>query len=361
MKKKNIFNKKYFELTGCVHNHTIYSFDAHVKLNKILKAAKKNELDYLTINDHFTLAAGDDEAVKKENDLIIIVGAEINDPEKNNHFLVFNTAEIIKGKKSQEYTKRYAESDAICFAAHPFEKRVSKQFRKYIWTDKRNDNFDGIEIWNYLSEWIGKLNPILNGLFFVLFPSKFVRKPLREVLDYWDELNNAGKRRSAIGSVDAHSERMEKFGIKFSFLTHKTLFRSIRTNVLIPEDIQVDQQNIVKALKNGNSYIVNYKVGNPYDFYAGIASSKDNSAIYGEELLLSENMYFYFRLPKIDRVKLFRNGKKIDSKLDEKGRFEITQKGNYRLEIYRFGYGWIFTNNIYVILEGRHEYFTRKS
>ena len=355
MKNKNIFNKKYFELTGCVHNHSEYSFDAQVKLSKIIIAAKKNELDYLTINDHHTLAAQEDDAVKKENDLIMIIGAEINDPEKNNHFLVFNTDEIIKDKEAKEYIQRYADSNAICFAAHPFEKRASKKFRKYIWTDKKNDNFDGIEIWNYLSEWIGKLNPKLNGLFFVLFPSLFVKKPLRETLDYWDELNNAGKRRSAIGSVDAHSERIEKFGFKLEFLTHKTLFRSIRTNVLIPEDTQINQQNILEALKNGNSYIVNYKVGNSYDFYAGIASSKDNSAIFGEELQFTENMYFYFRLPKIARVKLFRNGKKVASKHDEKGRFEIKQKGNYRLEIYRFGYGWIFTNNIYVIKEGKYE------
>jgi len=349
MKNKNIFNKKYFELTGCVHNHTTYSFDADVKLKKIIKAAKKNELDYITINDHHTMAAKEDDAVKNENDLIVIVGVEINDPYKNNHFLVFNSNEVIQGKKVEEYTKQYADSEAICFIAHPFEKRASKQFRKYIWTDKKNDNFDGIEIWNYLSEWIGKLNPKLNGLFFVLFPSMFVKKPPRVTLDYWDELNNVGKKRSAIGSVDAHSEIIEKLGIKFDFLTHKTLFRSIRTNVLISADNKISQINILKALKEGNSYIVNYKVGYPYDFYAGIAASKDISAIFGEEILFTENLYYYFRLPKIARVKLYRNGKKIASELDEKGKFEITQKGNYRLEIYRFGYGWIFTNNIYVI------------
>jgi len=348
MKNKNIFNTKYFELTGCVHNHTEYSFDAQVKLSKIIRAAKKNSLDYITINDHHTKAAQNDDAVKKETNLIVIVGVEVNDTSKNNHFLVFNSDEIIEGKEAKEYVQRYADSDAICFAAHPFEKRSSKKFRKYIWTDKGNDGFDGIEIWNYLSEWIGKLNPKLNGLFFILFPSLFVKKPFKEAVEYWDDLNNAGKRRSAIGSVDAHSEKMEKFGFKFKFLTHKTMFSSIRTNVLIPENNPIEQQNILKALKNGNSYIVNYKRGNPYDFYAGIAS-KNDSAVFGEELSLSKEMYFYFKLPKIARVKLFRNGKKMASRLDEKGRFKITQKGNYRLEIYRFGYTWIFTNNIYII------------
>jgi len=348
MKNKNIFNKKYFELTGCIHNHTEYSFDAQVKLSKIIRAAKKNSLDYITINDHHTKAAQNDDAVKKENNLIVIVGVEVNDPGNNNHFLVFNSDEIIEGKEAKEYVQRYADSNAICFAAHPFEKRASKKFRKYIWTDKKIDGFDGIEVWNYLSEWIGKLNPKLNGLIFILFPSLFVKKPFKEAIEYWDTLNKEGKRRSAIGSVDAHSERMEKFGFKFSFLTHKTLFSSIRTNVLITENHSIDQKNILIALKNGNSYIINYKRGNPYDFYAGIAS-KTESAVFGEELPLSKEMYFYFKLPKIARVRLIKNGKKIASKLDEKGRFTITQKGNYRLEIYRFGFAWIFTNNIYII------------
>jgi len=349
MKNKNIFNKKYFELTGCVHNHTTYSFDGEVKLKKIIKAAKKNELDFITINDHSTKEALNDEFVKKENDLIIIVGVEINDPSKNNHLLVFNSDEIIVNKKVEEYLKKYAASEAICFAAHPFEERASSRFRKYLWTDKKNDSFDGIEIWNYLSEWIGKLKPSFNGLLFILFPSLFVKRPHPESIKFWDDLNKSGKRRSAIGSVDAHSEKFDKFGLNFSFLTHKTLFSSIRTNVLITENSSVDQQNILKALKKGNSYIVNYKRGNPYNFYAGIANQNGKSAVFGEELEFSEDLNYYFRLPKIARVKLFKDGEKIASKVDEKGKFKISQKGNYRLEVYRFGYGWIFTNNIYVI------------
>lgn len=349
MKNKNIFNKNYLELTGCVHNHTIYSFDADVKLNKIIKAAKKNELDYITINDHDTKEAANDIIVKNEKDLIIIVGTEINDPQKNNHLLVFNTDEIIKGMEVEDYLAKYAKSEAICFAAHPFEERASARFRKYIWTDKKNDAFDGIEIWNYLSEWIGKLNPKFNGLIFILFPSLFVKKPLRETLSYWDNLNVNGKRRSAIGSVDAHSERFDKLGLKFSFLTHRTLFRSLRTNILISKESTIDQLNILKALKRGNSYIVNYKRGDPYNFYAGIAGLNGDSAIFGEELKLADDLHYYFRLPKIARVKLYRNGAKIATKVNEKGKFKINQKGNYRLEIYRFGFGWIFTNNIYVI------------
>ena len=85
MKIRNILSKKYIELTGCIHNHSIYSFDSNTPMSKILSAAKDNDLDYLTINDHMTLAAKEDPDVKNEQDLMIIVGAEINDKDKNNH------------------------------------------------------------------------------------------------------------------------------------------------------------------------------------------------------------------------------------------------------------------------------------
>ncbi|MCK4695609.1 MAG: hypothetical protein KAT74_07590, partial [Candidatus Cloacimonetes bacterium] len=132
------------------------------------------------------------------------------------------------------------------------------------------------------------------------------------------------------------------------FLAHKSVFKTIRTNVLIPVEDEINEQNILKTLKNGNSYIVNYKTGSPYNFYAGISSGK-KSAIFGEEIEFDNKLKYYFRIPKISKVKLFRNGEKIASKYSDKGYFKITEKGNYRLEITRFGRGWIYTNNIYVI------------
>ena len=94
MKKKNIFDRKFIELTGCIHNHTEYSFDASIPMSQVIKAAKKNNLDYITINDHRNKKAKNDPAVLNERELLVIVGIELNDPENNNHFLVFNSDEI---------------------------------------------------------------------------------------------------------------------------------------------------------------------------------------------------------------------------------------------------------------------------
>lgn len=347
MKKLNILNKVYFELTGCIHNHSKYSYDSTVPIKKIIRAAAQNELDYFTINDHQTFAAAQDDSVVNEKNIIIIVGAEINDPDNNNHYLVFNTDKVIIGEKPESYLKAYREAGAIGFAAHPFERRASSKFRKYIWTDRGNDGFDGIEIWNYVSEWLGKLNPNWNGLFMVLFPSLFVVKPFREIITYWDKLNLQGKRKAGIGSVDGHGEKYRILGIQFTFLKHRTLFKSIRTNVLIPEGNEINDQSILSALKNGNSYIANYRLGRPYNFYAGMGDGQ-NSIISGEEINFTENLKLYFRLPVYARVKLIRNGQKISSRWHDKGFFPITDKGNYRLEINRFGRAWIYTNNFYV-------------
>lgn len=348
MKKKNIFNKSYFELTGCIHIHSEYSFDSKTSINKIIRLAKKSELDYITINDHLNLDAKKNEHVLSEQDLFVIVGMEINDKQNNNHYLVFNSDDIIRGKTAEEYVSYYAEQGAIGFAAHPIEKRASSKFRYYIWTNLENDRFDGLEIWNYLSEWIGKMNPAFNGLLLILFPNLFIKKPHRETLNYWDKLNNSGKRKSAIGSIDAHTEKVDRFGLKFNFLTHKALYKTIRTNIWLEENTPFNEQNILKALKNGNSYIVNYKVGNPYGFYAGIVSPEGESAIFGEKINYENGLKFFFNLPKIAKATLYRNGLKVSSKRDERGFFKIKDKGNYRLEITRFGYGWIYTNNIYV-------------
>lgn len=348
MKLKKIFDKEYYELTGCIHNHSEYSFDSEISLKKIIKAAQKNSLDYITINDHSTKAAAKDPALLKESEVRVIVGCEINDKEKNNHLLVFNSDTVIKHEEAEVYSKKYQEEGATTFVAHPFEKRSCKKYRKYLWTNLENTNFDGLEGWNFLSCWLGKLIPKLNGLPMVLFPSLYVTKPHREILNYWDDLTMKGERKSLIGSVDAHGESIKKFGKVFTFLTHNTLFKTIHTNILLPADSVMNQDNIIKALKKGNSYLVNYKKGIPYNFYAGI-SNGEISCTFGEEIKFGEGLNYYFRLPKIARVDLYRNGKRIARARVENGLFKISKPGVYRLEIIRNGYGWIYTNNIFVV------------
>lgn len=347
MRKIKIFDKKYTELSGCIHNHTKYSWDSQEEIETVIKAALSTGLDYVTINDHLTLQAKEDKYLQNLKKPIVIVGAEINDRDNKNHYLVYKTDKILKGKSASEYTDFYTKENAYRFAAHPIEKRLSSEFNTYEWTNLNNTKFDGLEIWNAVSDWLGKMIPKLNGLFLVMFPNLFITGADKEILKYWDKLNREGKKCSAIGSTDAHTIYLKKFGLNFKFLKHKYMFQTIRTNVWVPDTKAINKISILEALKNGNSYIYNYKRGIPYKFLAGIKGDKIK-AIPGDSISFTKNLKFYYHLPKIAKVLLFRDGELVYKAHNDKGAVPVKRKGNYRLQIHKWGKGWIYTNNIYV-------------
>ncbi|MFA7598819.1 MAG: PHP domain-containing protein, partial [Candidatus Cloacimonas sp.] len=247
----NFLNRQYTELTGAVHNHTEYSHDCDVKIEKILIAAKENRLDYFTLNDHHSVypetelnkALGSFKN-KKGYKPIVILGTELNDPKKQHHLLIFDSHFTEERKEIEEYLEEYEKRDSLMFAAHPYEERASNKYPLYIW--ERTDlleRLDGLEIWNYASSWLSKLNPATNGILMYLFPHRFVRKPFPKSIVLWDNLNLKGLRKSAVGSTDAHST-VKRYGfLKLKILTHKYLFGTVRTNVLLPEGSPVDNSS----------------------------------------------------------------------------------------------------------------------
>jgi hypothetical protein len=94
---------------------------------------------------------------------------------------------------------------------------------------------------------------------------------------------------------------------------------------------------------------VNYHRGIPYNFYAGIAARDEAGVSFGEEINYREGLNLYYRLPRLARVRLYRNGSLIGQQVVEKGSFAIAEPGNYRLEILLNRLGWIYTNNIYAM------------
>ncbi len=349
MRIKKIFGDKYIELTGSIHNHTKYSYDSQAEPYKIIQDAKKQALDYILISDHSNNEAMKDKVFMNEKDIFVIVGFELNDKKQEHHYLVFGETNLQLFDTAIEYTKYYFNKEnTATFAAHPFDKRAVASMKKYIWEKTDITDFHGIEIWNAVSDWIEKLNPKRNGFFFVFFPSFFIKSADKEAIKWWDDLNKSGMKKSAIGSSDAHTFPVKKFGITFRFLTHNFLFKTVRTNILVPYKENIEKEDILKALKNGNSYIINYKRGYPDNFYAGITDGKDKKAIFGQEIDFTKGLKLYFHSPYLVKAKCFRNGEKIAEHTDNKGVFEIKEKGNYRLEIERNFKKWIYTNNIYV-------------
>lgn len=357
MRIVGFLSRRYTELTGAIHNHSNYSYDCDVEIDTIIESAFKSRLDYLTLNDHHAIP--DCKEIEKQLRLsqekngyqpIVIAGCELNDPNDYHHLLAFGMKCPNNGKTAEEYIKDIRDSSGYLFAAHPFEKRVCKDYPLYIW-EKIDllEKVDGLEIWNFSSSWLCNLHPRRNGLLLLLFPNWFVRKPFRENLLLWDNLIKRGLRISAIGSTDAHGTNHKTLFIRFRILTHKYLFGTIRTNVLLAEGQEKSSENILQALKKGNSYIVNYRLGNPYNFYAGIGSEEGLGVSFGEEIKMRKNLRFYYMMPCNATVSLIKDGETIAKQNNKYGSFPIESAGNYRLQMERFSAGWIYTNYIYVL------------
>jgi len=359
MRTVNILSRRYIELTGAIHNHTSYSYDCDVGLDTILQAAHKNQLDYFTINDHHAIP--DENVVREELQRVktelgyepfVITGSELNDPEDNHHLLTFGYNVPEGNRPVEEYIDEIKGKSGFLFAAHPYEKRICKDYPLYIWEKvELLEKVDGMEIWNYTSSWLSKLNPNRNGLFLVLFPSLFVKNPFQQNLILWDDLNRKGFRVAAIGSTDAHGTNHKFLFIHFRVLTHKFLFSTVRTNVLLPADVEPSNEAILQAIKMGNSYIINYRAGFPYNFYAGIGNNEEKVVSFGEEIRWEKNLKFFYMLPKYAVIKLIKDGEVVASQNNRYGSFSINSTGNFRLQIERLGAVWILTNYIYVINE----------
>ncbi|MEA3475291.1 MAG: PHP domain-containing protein [Candidatus Cloacimonadota bacterium] len=353
MKKNSIFGKEIYQYAGALHIHTGYSFDASGKVDDIIESAKQCKLDFITINDHLSLDAKKEISKKQYNGIYVLAGYEMNDAKRNNHYLVFQTDAVLPTSLSaQEYVKIVAEDNGYGFIAHPIEKRRTKKLRAYEWDAWDAIEFDGIEIWNFLSEWTDSLILPFNLIFKTLFPNSAIKKPYKEILKKWDEFNIRGLKKSAIGSSDAHGKTYKLGPLSITFLPHKRLLKAIQTHIWLRQELNNNTHyiQILKALKNGNSFIVNVNRGYPDNFYYYIYSGNTkNFALPGEEISLSEKkLYLSVQLPQDCLIKIIFNGKVVHSELTPEISFPITKPGFYRVEVYKGNYGWIYSNPIYV-------------
>src|SRR5438552_6909679 len=119
------------------------------------------------MTEHHTLKPKTDGYEKWLNDVMVIIGYEINDSHNKNHYITLGTEELIGSYQvledgelgctlnAGEYVKKIKDMGGIGFIAHPDEERYElKDQRCYPWTEWNTDDFTGIEIWNHMSEWV---------------------------------------------------------------------------------------------------------------------------------------------------------------------------------------------------------------
>lgn len=344
-----------FEYIGAIHMHSVFS-DGSGEVPQIAKFADEVGLDYIILTDHNTLRALDEGYENWYGNTLCLVGSEINDKENKNHYLAFGINKTYSTRTSaKEYVRKIKEDGGIGFIAHPHEKREHmKEHPPYPWIEWDTEDFNGIEIWNHMSEWMENLTED-NKYQAFLHPLRTITAPQKETLKLWDELN-LKRKVVGIGGVDAHAHKYNLLGfLEVEIFPYKVLFKSIRTHVLLntelihdntEESIQNSKKAIYDALADGKCFFAN-------DYHADskgfrfFAEADDKIYQMGDYINRTDNVKLRVLLPvKEAEIKLIRNGEEIADTFDNSADFFIERDGVYRVEVCIHKKAWIYSNHI---------------
>lgn len=346
-----------FEYVGAIHMHSVFS-DGSGEVPQIAKYADEVGLDYILLTDHNTLRALDEGYENWYGNTLCLVGSEINDKENKNHYLAFGIKKTYSTRISaKEYVKKIKEDGGIGFIAHPHEKRKHmKEHPPYPWTEWDSEDYNGIEVWNHMSEWMENLTEE-NKYQAFLHPLRTITSPSEETLQIWDELN-LKRKVVGIGGVDAHAHKYNLLGfLEVEIFPYKVLFKSIRTHLLLEEELvrENSEESIIdskkaiyNALADGKCFFANdyHADSKGFRFYAEVGKKKYQM---GDSCFLNGEVKLCVLLPVQNaEIKFVRNGKVIKTVEDKSAEFLVDDVGAYRVEVYIFNKPWIYTNHIRV-------------
>ncbi len=344
-----------FEYTGAIHMHSVFS-DGSGEVPQIAKFADEVGLDYIILTDHNTLRALDEGYENWYGNTLCLIGSEINDKENKNHYLAFGINKTYSTRISaKEYVRKIKEDGGIGFLAHPHEKREHmEEHPPYPWIEWDTEDFNGIEIWNHMSEWMENLTED-NKYQAFLHPLRTITAPQKETLTIWDELNQKRKV-VGIGGVDAHAHKYNLLGfLEVEIFPYKVLFKSIRTHILLSNElvrekgedaIKQSKKLIYNALADGKCFFANdyHSDSKGFRFFAEV-----HEKIYhmGDNIKSADKIKLRVLLPVQEaEIKLIRNGKEISNAVNNSAEFIIEEAGAYRVEVYLHKKAWIYSNHI---------------
>lgn len=341
-----------FEVVGAVHLHSDWS-DGTLPIPEIAEIGEQKGLDFLMFTDHHTLESKRKGFEGWYNDILVIIGYEINDPDDRNHYLAFRIDEEIEpGLCAAEYVEKVKEKGGVGIIAHPAEKRnIYEAYPPYPWTEWNIDGFNGIEIWNQLSEWMEGVTRS-NIFWRIMHPLRSIRFPVWEILHRWDELNR-NRRVVGIGGIDVHAFRIKLLGlIPLEIYPYKVQFKSIRTHFLTEKPLKNSEGNlpfkeserqIFRAFRFGRCFISNYYLGDARGFKFKCEIS-GKSYDMGSRIRTDKSMKFFIKTPLPGSIRLLRNGRVIKSIKGSNLSCTLDAGGVYRVEVFRRKKGWIYSN-----------------
>ncbi len=341
---------KYHVATGIIHVHTTDS-DGTKSHEEIAAIGNELGLDFLMFADHMTLQSRHDGKEGFYDNLLVLIGYEHNDTDDCNHYLIFDNNTVYPAQLSApEYVEAAARDGALGIIAHPDEIRGRDvRYRSYPWTAGRLDGIDGIEIWNQMSEWMENLKSY-NKIKMIFSPRRSLKAPTRRVLHTWDEYN-ADHPVVGIASADAHGFRYRAGLVRLIIFPYKVQFKTLRTHVMLREslsrDFETAKRQLLSALRGCRVFVSNYKWGDAAGF-AFEMQNGDAVGVCGDAIPWRPGCTVNIHLPRRGLIRLIGDGRVVKEVVGCGGSWPIDRPGIYRLEVYRRGRGWIFSNHIRV-------------
>ncbi len=340
---------------GASHIHTTYS-DGTSDIKEIAQAAQKAGLSWIIISDHNNLKGLENGEEGWYGNLAVIIGEEIS-PEDSDHYLAFDIKKTISPDGSpSDFIKQVKEQGGIGFVAHPDENLDRKSSYKPLrWTDWSLRGFDGVEIWNHLSDWVDNYDP-KKALKHFLFRENILSGPSAATLKWWDELNNEVEDiLPAIGGVDIHALIQKYFGLKVKVFPYKSSFKTVTNTLFLDEKLSKDfeeaKKQIFKALKQGNNVIVNKTWSKGQKVPMFYVENPDKRVFSGETIKLGKYTRMIVKLPHKALLRVIYDGQLIWEYETRFLEFDKLDVGKYRIEVYYKGRPWIFSNPIKLIKE----------
>lgn len=348
MGKLNTLQLNKYNSIGAIHIHSVYS-DGTGNIDSISKAAKKAGLDWIIVTDHnsFEIQEG------IYNGIYVIKGEEIS-PKNENHYLALGINKYIQPNANAKHNIEAVKlNGGFGFAAHPEESDCRRNSHQPIkWTNK-NIIPDGVEIWNWFSEWADNLDDgnIFSLIYSYLFKNKLVKSANSNVLFWWDSLNNASEKIvPAIGGIDAHALKIKDYIIPVTIFPYESMFKTIVNVVTSDEEFKTDffarKEQILEALKSGRNLIINRAVSKEIPVIK--ISNQKQAVTSGESINLDNETLLNVQTKKKSSIKIFHNGKEIKSVISNGIKMLLSEVGKYRVEI-KFGErGFAYSNPIMV-------------
>lgn len=349
------------EYIGAVHLHSNVS-DGSLPIPEIAEIAGSKSLDFLMFTDHNTLEPKRAGLEGWYGQVLVLIGYEINDRDDKNHYLAFRLDNEVEGSTAAEYVSRVRERGGLGIIAHPAEKRnFSEAYPPYPWTDWDVQGFDGIEIWNQLSEWMEGITRA-NMFWRIWHPLRSIRFPEWDILRRWDRLN-LDRRVIGIGGIDVHAFSIKILGfIPVEIYPYKVQFKSIRTHILSDKQIcgsqgclpfEEAETALFAALEKGCCFVSNYSLGDARGFRFRALQAGDLYEM-GSRIEGGGSVRFEAHVPAKAKIRLLQNGRLVQKVSGDKMGLTTAEPGVYRIEVFKKGRGWIYSNPI--VLTGRKDH-----